>query len=91
MDRTTPLRLGLRRIVQTENGILVLDGYYQEFKLFSLDGTFLGSADCDELLGTNYPWPYTMVDTDGGALVLLSQERDDQSATELLVFEITGF
>lgn len=78
-------------VLQTKNGILVQDATYQAYKLFALDGTFLGSVSCDELLGTEYPWPYAMVDTDGGALVLLSQERNDQSATELLVFEITGF
>ncbi len=78
-------------IVQTKNGIIALDGYYQTFRLFSLDGTYLGSAHCDELLGTNYPWPVTLVPTEGGALALISQERADQSATELLVFEITGF
>jgi hypothetical protein len=78
-------------IVQTDNGILVLDGYYQAFRLFSLDGTYLGSANCDELLGTNYPWPVTIVPSKDGALALISQERADKSATELLVFEITGF
>lgn len=78
-------------IVETGNGILVQDGYYQEYKLFSLDGTFLGSADCDDLLGTDYPWPLSMTPSENGALALLSQEREDKSAVELLVFEITGF
>ncbi len=78
-------------IVQTGNGIIVLDGYYQDFKLFSMDGTFLGAADCDDLLGTDYPWPLVMTPSENGALALLSQEREDKSAVELLVFEITGF
>lgn len=78
-------------IVQTGNGLLVLDGYYQDFKLFAMDGTFLGSASCDDLLGTDYPWPLFMAPSENGALALLSQTREDQSAVELLVFEITGF
>ena len=78
-------------IVQTDNGIIALDGFYQNFKLFGMDGAFLGMVECDDLLGTNDPWPLTLTATDGGALVLLAQERLDQSAVELLVFEITGF
>jgi len=78
-------------IVQTEDRILVLDGFYNNFKLFKLDGTFLGNVSCDPLLGTLYPWPVSMVASDNGAIALISQERSDQSATELLAFEITGF
>ena len=78
-------------IVQTTNGILVLDSFYNSIKLFKLDGTYLGSADCDPLLGTQYPWPVSMVASENGAIVLMSQERTDQSASELLAFEITGF
>ena len=78
-------------VVQTDHSLLVMDGFYQDFKLFSLDGTFLGIVDCDDLLGTADPWPIALVTSDSGALVMLSQEREDQSATELLVFEITGF
>ena len=48
-------------IVETDSGIIVLDGFYQDFKLFGMDGTFIGMADCDDLLGTNDPWPLTMV------------------------------
>lgn len=78
-------------IVETDNGIIALDGFYQSFKLFSKDGTFIGAVGCDELLGTSYPWPLTMTVSGSGALALLAQERADQSAVELLVFEITGF
>jgi hypothetical protein len=78
-------------IVETDNGILVLDGLYQKIKLFSKDGTFLGMVSLDELLGTSNPWPLTMVAADNGALALLAQKRTDGSAAELLLFEITGF
>ena len=78
-------------IVETENGIIAQDGYYQEYKLFAFDGTLLGVVECDDLLGTDYPWPASMIPSENGALALLTQEREDQSAVELLVFEITGF
>lgn len=78
-------------IVETENGILVQDSFFTQYLLFAPDGTFLGSADCDDLLGTDYPDLISMVPSDSGAMVLVSQERADESATELLVFNITGF
>ncbi len=78
-------------IVQTQNGILVQDGSYYSYKLFAMDGTFLGDIPCDKLLGTRSAVPFAMTSTEGGALAVVSQERDDKSATELLVFEITGF
>ena len=78
-------------MVETNNGIMVLDGTYSRIMLFSMDGTFIGYADCDDLLGTAYPWPVALCASDNGALVLLTQERSDESAVELLVFEITGF
>ena len=78
-------------IVQTENGILVQDNYDRNYKLFALDGTFIGLADTDDLLGTDYPWPVAMVASENGALAMVAQEREDHSAVELLIFEITGF
>lgn len=78
-------------IVQTNNGILVQDGFYNDFKLFAMDGAFLGKIDCDDLLGTDNPWPVALTASDNGALALLAQKREDGSAIELLVFELTGF
>ncbi len=78
-------------IVETKNGILVQDGNSRAYKLFSKDGSFIGSVDCDELLGTNYPWLSSMVPADGGVYVAASQRRLDQSCDELLLFKISGF
>ncbi|MBN1776681.1 MAG: hypothetical protein JW811_01030 [Clostridiales bacterium] len=78
-------------IAQTNNGILVMDGYNEDIKLFALDGSFLGLIGCDELLGTDNPWPLGLTASENGALALLAQKREDGSAIELLVFELTGF
>ncbi|HPF88388.1 MAG TPA: hypothetical protein PK537_10100 [Candidatus Limiplasma sp.] len=78
-------------MIQTPNGILVQDAFYGSLILFALDGTYLGSVACDDLLGTQYCRPLAMAATPDGALLLVAQEREDQSATELLVFEVTGF
>jgi len=78
-------------IAQTPNGIIVQDGFYTVYKLFALDGTFLGDIDCDALLGTNYAQPVAMATSADSIYTMVSQERDDKSATELLIFEIAGF
>lgn len=45
-----------------------------------------------ELIGTSYPWLEDMqLLEDGSLLVALTQEREDESADELLFFRLTGF
>lgn len=78
-------------IIQTGDSILVMDGNYRAFKLFDLQGNFLGMADCDKLLGTDYPWLTSIVPYEGGAVVAASQSRADGSGDELLLFSIKGF
>ena len=78
-------------IVETKNGILVLDGNYRAFKLFSKDGAFLGAADADPLLGTSYPWLSSMIPADDGVYVAAGQRRADESCDELLLFKVSGF
>lgn len=78
-------------IIQTGDSILVMDGNYRAFKLFDLQGNFLGMADCDNLLGTDYPWLTSIVPYEGGAIVAASQSRADGSGDELLLFNIKGF
>ena len=78
-------------IIQTGDSILVMDGNYRTFKLFDLQGSFLGKADSDDLLGTDYPWLTSIVPYEGGAIVAASQSRADGSGDELLLFSIQGF
>ena len=78
-------------ILETPDSILVLDGNYRAFKLFSREGEFIGEADSDKLLGTDYPWLSSMVSYEDGALVAAAQSREDGSADELLIFLVKGF
>lgn len=78
-------------VVETPSGILVQDGYYHAFKLFSQQGEFLGEIEGDKLLGTDYPWLSSMIITDGGVLVAAAQSREDESGDELLLFKVSGF
>ena len=77
-------------MVETPSGILVQDGNYRAFKLFSGQGEFLGTVEGDELLGTDNPWLSSMIPTDKGVLVAAAQSREDESGDELLIFKLSG-
>ena len=92
LDWTEPDAFGsITGIVETKNGILVLDGNSRAFKLFSKDGAFIGAVNADELLGTNYPWLSSMIPGDGGVYVAAAQRRADDSCDELILFKVSGF
>lgn len=77
---------------QTDNGFLVLDGNMREVVLYGADGTYIGCCDFSDLFGTDYPWPCdACVAEDGSILVLMTDERPDESADELVAFKLTGF
>ncbi len=79
-------------ISETENGFLGLDGNMREIILWSPEGAFIGAFDADELFSTNYPWFCAgTVLSDGSMLVIMTEERQDESAMELVAFRLTGF
>ena len=60
--------------------------------LYKADGTLIGVCDFEDLFGTYYPWPCdACVAEDGSILVIMTDERPDESADELIVFKLTGF
>lgn len=76
----------------TDNGFLLLDGNMREVLLYTADGTMIGKCDFDDLFGTYYPWPCdACVTDDGSILVIMTDERMDESAEEVIVFKLTGF
>ncbi|MHC1786923.1 MAG: hypothetical protein AB9880_07675 [Christensenellales bacterium] len=78
-------------LVETPAGLLVQDGNYRAFKLFSPQGLFLGEVESDKLLGTDYPWLSSMIPGPEGVLVAAAQSRQDESGDELLIFNLSGF
>lgn len=79
-------------VVSTDNGFLALDGNMREVVLWTADGTWIGAADDGDLFGTGYPWIAAAdVAEDGSILVVMSDDRDDESAKEVLVFKLSGF
>lgn len=79
-------------MAETPNGFLGLDGNMREVCLWSKDGSFIGAADDGDLFGTGYPWfcgGFQM--PDGSILVAMTDDRADESAMELVVFQLSGF
>ena len=90
---TGPDNLGsVTYVAETANGFLALDGNMREIVLWTKDGTYIGTADDGDLFGTNYPWfAHGTQLSDGSILVLMTEERPDRSAMEVLVYQLKGF
>lgn len=55
-------------------------------------GTHVGAISTEDIFGVSYPWLEDMqLLDDGSLLIMLTQERDDGSANELMFFRLTGF
>jgi len=79
-------------VVETASGFLALDGNMRKVCLWKPDGTFIGTIDAEDLFGTDYPWmSKAQLLPDGSIMVAMTQERDDESADEVLVYRLTGF
>jgi len=92
-DPTATIGLGsITYITKTANGFIALDGNMRDVVFWTADGTWLGAVDTDELFGADYPWLANADVTDDGSLIcVMSQERADGSADELVTFRISGF
>ena len=77
-------------IAQTANGFLGLDGNMREVVLWSSNGTHIGTIEDSDLFGTTYPWfcGGTLLE-DGSILVIMTEDRADESAMELVAFKLT--
>lgn len=79
-------------VAQTDNGFLALDGNMRKVVLWTNDGTYIGEVDDADLFGTSYPWLCGASKLDDGSfLVVLTEDRPDESAMELVAFKLSGF
>ncbi len=79
-------------VTQTSNGYIAFDGNMRDVLLWNNDGTFIAEISDSDLFDTNYPWfCSSTVLSNGSILTLMTNEREDKSATELIVFNIKGF
>ena len=79
-------------VAATSNGFIALDGNMREIDLWDTSGNFIGSCEDDDLFDTTYPW-FCAADQmdDGSFLVIMTEERADQSCDELIVYRVSGF
>ena len=88
-------------VAETANGYLALDGNMREVVLWTKDGTYIGAAEDSDLFGTSYPWfcggtsyPWFCGGVklaDGSILAIMTEDRADESAMELVAFKLSGF
>ena len=79
-------------MAQTANGFIGLDGNMREIVLWNADGTYIGAIEDSDLFGTDYPWfcGGTKL-SDGSIMVIMTEDRADESAMELVAFKLSGF
>lgn len=79
-------------VTQTANGYIGFDANMRDVLLWDNNGAFLDEISDSDLFDTSYPWfCSSTVLSDGSILTLMTEEREDRSATELIVFQVNGF
>ncbi len=79
-------------VTQTPNGYIGFDGNMRDVILWDNNGAFLAEISDGDLFDTSYPWfCSSTVFYDGSILTLMTDEREDKSATEVIVFQVKGF
>ncbi len=79
-------------VTQTKNGYIGFDGNMRDVLLWDNSGKFIAELSDSDLFNTNYPWfcASTTLD-DGSILTIMTDDRADKSATELVAFVVKGF
>ena len=79
-------------ITQTANGYIAFDGNMRDVLLWDNNGTFIEEISDRDLFSTGYPWFCdSAVLDDGSVITIMTDEREDKSATELVAFIVRGF
>ena len=79
-------------VAETANGYIATDGNARILYFWSKDGTLLGKYNAVIFSESDTPWLEDMkVADNGSAMLLMTQKREDESASELMVLRLTGF
>ena len=79
-------------ITQTANGYIAFDGNMRDVLLWDNNGTFIEEISDRDLFSTGYPWFCDSAVLDDGTIItIMTDEREDKSATELVAFIVRGF
>ena len=77
---------------QTANGYIAFDGNMRDILLWDNNGAFVAEISDGDLFATGYPWFCdSAVLDDGSIITIMTDEREDKSATELVAFAVKGF
>ena len=79
-------------ITQTANGYIAFDGNMRDVLVWDNEGAFAAEISDSDLFSTGYPWFCdSAVSSDGSIFTIMTDERADKSATELVAFIVKGF
>ena len=79
-------------VFETDSYYVGMDGNMRTIPVWSKDGTYQGRVEDSDLFGTGYPWFCgSTVAADGTCYTVITDERPDKSADEVLVFKMSGF
>ena len=79
-------------MAKSANGYIGFDGNMRDVLLWDNDGKFVAEISDGDLFSTNYPWfCNSALLSDGSIITIMTEKREDKSATELVVFTVKGF
>ena len=79
-------------VADTDNGFMGMDGNMRSVEFWDKDGNYVGAVKDKDLFSTKYPWFCDSVLTPEGSIYsVMTDERQDKSADEVVVFQINGF
>lgn len=74
-------------MAETGNGYIGFDGNMRRVILWAEDGSYIGHIEDGDLFGTWYPWFCGSTSlADGSILTVMTEDREDESAMELIAF-----
>ncbi len=76
-------------VVETRKGYIAADANMRTFVAWDKEGTYLGNVKDEAVIGTDYPWIGSFFEAvDGSYYLIATDEREDKSCSEVLVFRI---
>ncbi len=79
-------------VTQTANGYIAFDGNMRDVLVWDNSCNFIAEISDGDIFSTNYPWFCdSTVLPDGSIFTIMTDEREDRSATELVAFAVKGF
>lgn len=79
-------------VANNKNGFIGFDGNLRELTFWDNSGKFVDLIADEDLFSTEYPWFCDSALASNGSIVtIMTEEREDKSALEVVVFTLKGF